>query len=252
MKPAASSPPTFEAIRGVFGSALPESDCRQLDEVGFAVIPGPVAGEQLSQLAAAYDVAMANAAPDGLRHGRSTTRVHDFVYRGPEFDCLYIYPPILAACCQILYEPFKLSSLLGRTLRPNAAAQEIHVDFAHDEDGWPMLGFIFMVDEFRKDNGATRFLPGSHRWVGAPKDVLHDPTDDYPGQIAACGAAGSMIVYNGSVWHGHGNNYSKSARRSIQGAYTRRHAASSVLLPGRMRAETLTRIGELAKYLLAV
>ena len=104
----------------MFGSALPESDCRQLDEVGFAVIPGPVAGEQLSQLAAAYDVAMANAAPrDGLRHGRSTTRVHDFVYRGPEFDCLYIYPPILAACCQILYEPFKLSSAPG----PDAKAE---------------------------------------------------------------------------------------------------------------------------------
>ena len=24
-----------------------------------------------------------------------------------------------------------------------------------------MVGFIFMVDEFRRDNGATRFVPGA-------------------------------------------------------------------------------------------
>jgi hypothetical protein len=33
---------------------------------------------------------------------RSSTRVHDFVNRGPELDGLYVYPPVLAACCQVI------------------------------------------------------------------------------------------------------------------------------------------------------
>jgi ectoine hydroxylase-related dioxygenase (phytanoyl-CoA dioxygenase family) len=64
-----------------------------------------------------------------------------------------------------------------------------------------MVGFIFMVDEFRIDNGATRFLPGSHLWSEVPNDLLGDRKADYPGQVLACGAAGSMLIFNGSVWH---------------------------------------------------
>ena len=28
-----------------------------------------------------------------------------------------------------------------------------------------------MIDEFRVDNGATRFVPGSHRWLSAPEET---------------------------------------------------------------------------------
>jgi len=126
---------------------------------------------------------------------------------------------------------------------------EIH-DF--DAAGWTMVGFIFMVDEFRCDNGPTRFVPGSHEWSNVPGDLVKDPTADYDGQVQACGPAGSMAVYNGSVWHGHAANSTDKPRRSIQGSYIRREAQSGINLPARMRSETLARISPLAKYLLAV
>jgi hypothetical protein len=47
-------------------------------------------------------------------------------------------------------------------------------------------------------------------------------------------------------------NVSAEPRRSIQGAFIRREAPSGVDWPGRMRADTLARIGPLAKYVLAV
>ena len=81
---------------------------------------------------------------------------------------------------------------------------------------------------------------------------MKDPTADHQGQLLACGPAGSVIVYNGSVWHGHTANQTSEPRRSIQGAYIRRDAESRINLPARMRPETLGRIGELAKYVLAV
>jgi ectoine hydroxylase-related dioxygenase (phytanoyl-CoA dioxygenase family) len=115
-----------------------------------------------------------------------------------------------------------------------------------------MVGFILMVDEFRSDNGATRFIPGSHRWSTIPRGLTNDRRADHEGQVLACGPAGSLIVYNGSVWHGHTANSSDEPRRSIQGAYIRREAWSMVDLPARMRPEIVTRLSPLARYLLSV
>jgi ectoine hydroxylase-related dioxygenase (phytanoyl-CoA dioxygenase family) len=235
------------------GFELSAYACQELDEAGFTVVPGPVPTTDLARLAAAYDAVINSAEAEDVRVGSSTTRVRDFVNRGPEFDGLYLHPPVLKACCRIIKEPFRLSTIHARTLRAGLPAQNLHVDFERDAHGWTMVGFIFMVDEFRDDNGATRFVPGSHLWSAVPPDlVLGDLKTDYPGQAVACGPAGSMIIFNGSVWHGHTANSRREPRRSIQGAYIRRDAESGENLPARMLPETLSRIGQLAKYLLAV
>ena len=234
------------------GCALNSSALQTLRDVGFVVIRGPVAPSRLAQLVAAYDSAVASASSDDLAIGSTTTRVHDFVNRGSEFDELYVYQPVLEACCRIIERPFRLSTMLARTVRPRSPAQALHVDFERDIDGWPMVGFIFMVDEFRSDNGATRFIPGSHNWSTVADKLREDPLADYENEIVACGPAGSVIVYNGSVWHGHIANSSYEPRRSIQGAYIRREARSGVNVPERMNADTLARIGSLARYVLTV
>lgn len=234
------------------GRDLPASALREIREVGFVVIPGPVAPGRVARLAAAYDSAVASASPEDVRVGSTTDRVHDFVNRGAEFDDLYVYQPVLEACCRIIEQPFRLSAMHARTVRPASPAQSLHVDFARDTDGWPMVGFIFMVDEFRRDNGATRFIPGSHMSSAPPDGLMSEAAADYEGQVLACGPAGSVIIYNGSVWHGHSANSSDEPRRSIQGAYIRRVARPGFDLSARMRPETLARIGPLARYLLAV
>ena len=90
------------------------------------------------------------------------------------------------------------------------------------------------------------------RWSNVPRDRLGDRKADDPKQILACGPAGFMVVFNGSVWHGHGVNRSDKPRRSIQGAYIRRDAESGENLRTWMQSETLSRISPLAKYVLAV
>ena len=224
---------------------------RQLRDIGYVVIEGAVAQAKRVQLSEAYDAAVLAAHPDDVSV-RSSTRVHDFVNRGHCFDELYIYCPLLAACCRIIGRPFKLSTMLARTLEPGAPAQELHVDFRREADGWPMVGFIIMVDEFRSDNGATRFVPGSHMLPYSPDEVMKDAAADCEGQTLACGPAGSIIIYNGSIWHGHTANQSAEPRRSVQGAFIRREAQSGGNLPARIRPETLERIGSRAKYLLDV
>lgn len=171
------------------GFELSAGAVRDLRDAGFVTIPGPVMSEGSAPLAAAYDRAVASASPDDVSVGSTTTQVHDFVNRGAEFDALYVYRPVLEACCRTIGQPFRLSTMLARTLRPHSRAQALHVDYERDADGWPMVGFIFMVDEFRGDNGATRFVTGSHRLPTIPGDLMNATLADYGGQVVACGPA---------------------------------------------------------------
>ncbi len=234
------------------GSELPMDAASELRERGFIVLPGPVPSERMEQLADAYTAAVASATGDDIRIGSTSTRVSDFVNRGADFDGLYIFPPLLEACCRVIGRPFKLSSLLGRTLRPRSPAQELHIDVRRDSADWPLLGFILMIDEFRPDNGATRFVPGSHQWSGTPEDTISDLQAEHEDQVLACGSAGSLIVFNGSAWHGHSANTSNGPRRSLQGAFVPRDGRAATDFAARMQPETRARLGQLAQYVLAL
>ena len=207
-------------------------------------MPGGIAGLQT-----AYDAAVASADMADKRVS-SSTRVTDFVNRSREFDGIYVYPPLIAACCLVIGRPFKLSSTCARTLEPGAPAQELHVDVSHGADAWPMLGYIWMIDAFDAENGATRFMVGSHRRQSLS---IHrgDGTADANGEeMLPCGPEGSVIVFDASIWHGHAANRTSRPRRSVQGHFIPRDARSAIDYRGRMRPETLARMGDLARYLL--
>ncbi len=225
---------------------------KELQDKGFVIIPGPVTTERLSRFVAAYDAAMSSANTADMKIGCTTMRVSDFVNRGSEFDDVYIFPPLLEACCHSIGAPFKLSSSFGRTLQPHSVAQDIHVDIRRDSGDQPMVGFILMVDEFRSENGATRFVPGSHLWPEVPEQVIDNRQAEYKGEVLACGPAGSIIIFNGGIWHGHTANVTDAPRRSIQGYFVGREARSGIDLSARMLPETLARIGPLARYVLAI
>jgi hypothetical protein len=234
------------------GCELPVHAASELEARGFVVLPGMVAPGSMERLATAYTEAVTSATGDDLRVGSTSTKVSDFVNRGAAFDNLYVFPPLLEACWQVIGGPFKLSSLHARTLRPGACAQELHVDVPRNSADWPLLGFILMVDDFQNDNGTTRFVPGSHRWSGTPEDAMADVRAAHEGEVLACGAAGSLLVFNGSVWHGHTANTSNAPRRSIQGAFIPRGGRAATDFAARMQPETRARLSSLAHTVLAL
>ena len=242
--------PYFNDI--VLHETLPVASVQQLIESGFVVIPGPVSSLRFPKLSSAYDVVMNSGAGPDFKVGSTTTRMNDLVNRGPVFDDVYTYPPLLEACRHVIGEPFKLSSLLGRTLRPGSPAEELHVDLTRDSADAPMVGFILMIDPFTSENGATRFVPSSQYWPDVPSDRLTDIRASFPGEIAACGEPGSLIIFNGAIWHGHTANNTREQRRSIQGYFVRRAAQSGIDFSSRMSPETLGRITHFARYLLSL
>jgi hypothetical protein len=234
------------------GNALPVHVASELEARGFVVLPGMVAPEGMERLTAAYTEAVASATGDDIRVGSTSTRVSDLVNRGAAFDDIYTYPPLLEACWHVIGGPFKLSSFHARTLRPGAYAQELHADVPRNSADWPLLGFILMVDDFRPDNGTTRFVPGSHRWSSTPEDTMSEVRSAHQAEVLACGAAGSLIVFNGSAWHGHTANTSNRPRRSIQGAFIPQRGRAATDFAARMQPETRARLSSVAHTVLAL
>ena len=233
-------------------AALPPHASRALRTDGFVVLPGPCSLAELALLQRAYDDACADASPEDARVGRSSTRVTDFVNRGAVFEPVYTFPPVLEAARLVVGGRFRLSAFHARTLHPGAAAQELHVDVPRTSDAWPMLGVIFMVDEFRPDNGATRFVPGSHRSIELPEDVLADRVASHPAEVGACGPAGSMILFDASTWHGHSANRSRGARRSLQATFIPYAARPATDFVARMTQDMLARLAPSVREILGV
>ena len=199
----------------------PTDFVRQLLRRGFVILPCAVSAGRLAVISMAYDELMISGFAPDLKVGSTTTRLY-FANNRVAFEDVYQYPPLLEACAHLIGQPYKLSSLLGRTLRAGSPGQDLHIDLSRDCADAPMAGFIFMLDPFKRENGATCFVPGSQDWADVPSDRLADPRSQFEREVLACGEAGSMIIFNAAVWHGHTANSTSSARRSIQGYFVRR------------------------------
>jgi ectoine hydroxylase-related dioxygenase (phytanoyl-CoA dioxygenase family) len=72
---------------------------------------------------------------------------------------------------------------------------------------------MWAMSDFTDSNGATRVIPGSHKW----EDKLRPGYED---TVPAEMAKGSVFVYIGSVYHGGGANRSDGRRLGINVGYT--------------------------------
>jgi hypothetical protein len=183
-----------------------------------------------------YDRAVADAELADV-FAKSSTRVADFVNRGSTFDSFWRDPQLLAICRAVFQCPFKLSSFQARAVNPGASAQPLHVDLASDGDRPMLLGFIWMVDDFTEQNGATRFVPR-----GCNENEV----------VVASGSRGSLVVYEGGILHGFGANRTQCSRRSLQGAFVVRHLRQGVDQRSRLRPETAARLDAEGRWLLDV
>jgi hypothetical protein len=233
------------------GNALLSETVAQLMDSGFATIPGPYSRMRFQELVADYDEVMASSPGPDFNEGSTTNRLSGLLNYSSRFDDIFLYSPLLEASARLVGEPFKLSSLLARTLRPGTPAQELHSDLPRELEDAPLVGFILMLDSFRRENGATRFVPGSHRWPDVPRDRMTDRRDTWPGEVLANGEAGTLIVFNASIWHGHTANLTTHPRRSVQGYFVRRSAQSGSNFANCLLPSTRNRMSQLARYLLS-
>jgi len=191
-----------------------------------------------------------------IRHPKEegADRLADLVNKDSIFDIFYTHPKILAAVAHVLGEAIKLSSLNYRAAKPGQGIQKLHVDW-HESvppGDYKVCNSIWLLDDFTKENGATRVVPGTHLDSKLPQEVLADPLAPHPNEVLIEAPAGTVVIFNSHTWHGGTNNQTPHHRRAIHSYFCRRDQPQQVDQSRYIRKETLSRISEAARTVLAV
>jgi len=182
-------------------------------------------------------------------------RLANLCDKGEVFRHIVSMPEILSAIGQIITAPFKLSSLNARSTNPLCNnAQPLHCDSGAiaDEQGFWVANTIWLLDDFTRENGATRVVPGSQHWNKLPQEVLADPQAPHPDEVLITGKAGDLVVMNAHAWHGGTANQTSHSRRALHGFYTRFDKPQQQYQKKLLRPETLETLSPAVRKLLAI
>jgi hypothetical protein len=164
-------------------------------------------------------VAATPPGPDGFS-GRNTRRTGALIARSPTARKLITHPRVLGTVERVLGHAtnFQLHLTQMIAIGPGEPAQTIHRDqWAFDFFPFPngyevQCNTIWAMDDFTAGNGATRVIPGSHRY----EDRLEfTEADTEPAEMEA----GSALFYTGAIYHGGGANRSAAVRRGLNITY---------------------------------
>jgi hypothetical protein len=229
-----------------------------LDRDGFLVLPDAVPTEMLDALRGRIDelfeIEGENAGGE-FKKESGARRLANCVDKGEVFQAAIQIPEMLEAKAHILGDSFKLSSLNVRSTNPMSEAdQPLHVDMngIPDEKGYWVANTIFMLDDFTPENGATRVVPGSHRWGKRPQEVMADPFAVHPDQILVTGKAGTLVICNAHTWHGGTANRTNRQRRAMHAFFCRGDKPQQQYQKRLLRSETQEALSPALRKLLAL
>ena len=198
-----------------------EEVLQAIHDDGGAVMTGLFGDETLDAFTSELEPYL-SATPKGRDDftGKKTQRTGALVARTPTCRQFVMDPRVLALAHEFL-EPYAEKLTLHLTqavaIHPGERAQLLH----RDREAWgtnippevePQFNTLWAISDFTAENGATRFVPGSHKWawarVAAPEQVFRV---EMP--------RGSVLLYTGTVLHGGGENASNETRLGLNLTY---------------------------------
>jgi ectoine hydroxylase-related dioxygenase (phytanoyl-CoA dioxygenase family) len=145
--------------------------------------------------------------------GVKTTRIYNLLARGPLYQRIPVHAAVLPIVEKVLDKGCLVSSLSSIAIGPGEVPQPLHADDQTIPLPRPHVPIIvnsmWAISDFTDENGATRIMPGTHLRDHAP-----ELGSDYE-TIPAVMKRGSVMIYNGSLWHGGGSNRTRERRVGI-------------------------------------
>ena len=183
----------------------------EIEAQGYTIIPDFIQPKEIAQIRHAFDteVPITEMRAIGTDTGK-TLRAHNLLAKTRAVDHLFLDPRIRALIEGVLGPRVQINVTTLFNILPGETKQ-----FLHQDDGlWPIkrphphfvCNALIALDDFDLENGATHIVPYSHSW--------HDrPVDQSIETLQVTMRAGTMLMWEGGLWHGGGANTSKNRER---------------------------------------
>ena len=182
----------------------------EIQDKGYCVVENFLATEEVQRLRANFNesVPITEMRAIGTETGR-TWRAHNLLGKTRAADNVFLDSRLRAIVDGVIgkYNQVNVTTLFN-TL-PGETRQ-----FLHQDDGlWPiprphpafLCNALFAFDDFTKANGATHLVPYSHRWT--------KPVDQSVDSIQVEMSSGSVVFWEGGMWHAGGANTTENIER---------------------------------------
>ena len=203
-------PPTLDLAEGL----------RNIAEYGLTIVPDVLTGDGLSRArealyrAADSDRARQREQKFSLDYAQDDTnrRVWNVLSRDPVFEDLAFHATALDYVKGVIGWPALLGNISANITGPGGGEMVLHADQIFVPEPWASapqgMNVAWCLDDFTEANGATRFVPGSHRLNRAPR-----AEDAQAETVPMVAPAGSAVVFESRVWHKTGNNVTANEQR---------------------------------------
>jgi ectoine hydroxylase-related dioxygenase (phytanoyl-CoA dioxygenase family) len=244
-------------VSGVYTVGMPvvklEAVVDEIREMGFAVVRDRVPPSLVGDLTREIDALMTERAiPFGANSflGERTRRIFNLLARHPVFRAVPCFEGTLPIVERLLDSECLLSSMTAIEMHPGQARQPLHCDdgshgLPRGQRTWGVVA-IWALSDFTPANGGTHVVPGSHRFERIPR------RGDDPESVQIEMAAGSVLFYDASLWHGGGTNQSEARRLGIVvnycAGFLRQEECQLLALPREQVAEFPPRLRRLVGY----
>ena len=223
---------------------------RQLIDDGYVIVTGMMDAADVHSARADLNRVL-DQTPTGRNsfEGYDTQRIYALFAKTRTFDGAATGALLLAVLDEVLGH-YQLSAPVGIRIGPGEKAQILHRDdsiYPVPEPRPPLVvNTMWPLDEFTEENGATRFIPGSHRWEPGRRPAGSDEV------VVATMSPGSAMFYLGSLWHGGGANRTEQPRLGVileyASAWLRPQENHCLAVPREIVRELPDRLQELLGY----
>ncbi len=199
---------------------------RQIGEQGFCIVENALSPAELERARAALErgVEITRQIAGGthiatLDPNDRNIRVNNLPAIDPVFIELLMRDDALASVAAAIGDNYIVSNFTANIALPGSGSMNLHSDQALVIPGpwlhpWAM-NVIWCLDDVHAGNGATRYLPGSHRFTTAEEVPENALEQTLPFEAPA----GSFVAMEGRLWHTSGCNTSADEQRRMMFAY---------------------------------
>jgi len=230
-----------------------EQHVAKIRKDGYSIVENAIEPEFVEELVAGLDrlehELEVEPSPN-VFEGAKTVRIYNLLAHGEVFERVPVHPNVLPIVEGVLDAGCLVSSLSSVSICGDETPQPIPADDQLIPIPKPhppiVCNSMWALTDFTEENGATRIIPGTHLRDHSP--VFGQPYDS----IAAVMPKGSVMVYDGSMWHGGGANRTGQRRIGVAmnycAGYVRQQENQQLGIPREIARRFSPRLRELVGY----